>query len=177
MKYLLSVAMALILPLSAGAAFAAEDLEPGLIGEYFNLGEETTGFPKLEGKKTVLKRIEKQVNYESTDENFPGTELREQFAIRFSGIIKIPKDGNYKFYTESDDGSRLFIDGKQIVENGGLHGMEEKDGEIFLKAGPHEFKIEYFQNGGGAGIKASWEGGGLPKEIIPEKVLFHKKAS
>lgn len=158
-------------------ALAAQELEPGLVGEYFNIGEEITDFPSLEGKKVALKRVEKQVNYETTDENFYGTDLKDQFAIRFTGLIRVPKDAKYKFFTNSDDGSRLFIDGKQVVDNGGLHGMEEKEGEIDLKAGDHEIKIEFFQNGGGAGIKASWEAEGIPKEIISDKVFFHFKGT
>src|SRR5205085_2412141 len=49
-----------------------------------------------------------------------------QFALRFSGAINAPKDGSYTFWTSSDDGSRLYVDGKLVVNNDGLHGMEEK---------------------------------------------------
>jgi hypothetical protein len=74
-----------------------------------------------------------------------------QFALRFTGTLSVPKDGAYTFGTESDDGSRLYIDGKLVVNNDGLHGMEEKTGKATLKAGPHTLIATYFNNGGGKG--------------------------
>lgn len=85
--------------------------------------------------------------------------------------------GIWTFYTESDDGSRLYIDGSLVVDNGGLHGMEERSGAVQLRAGEHEIKIDFFENGGGAGCKASWEGPGTGKQIIPAGALFHRKSA
>ena len=89
-----------------------------------------------------------------------------QFALRFTGTLTIPKDGAYTFGTESDDGSRLYIDGKLVVNNDGLHGMEEKSGKATLKAGPHALIATYFNNGGGEGYKVSWQGPELPKQPL-----------
>lgn len=177
MKRLVVVLLAFCL-VAAGRAFSADDeLEPGLVGEYFNIGEELSDFPDVKDKKPTKAKVDKDVNIDSTEDGFNGTDLTEQFYVRWTGVIKIEKDGKYKFYTESDDGSRLFIDGKQVVDCGGLHGMEEKDGEVELKAGNHEIKVDFFENGGGAGCKASWEPAGGAKESIPAKVLFHKKSA
>ena len=175
MKQLLAV-VALFCAVSIGRAYA-EDMVPGLVGEYFNIGEELSDYPNVADKKPAVKKVDKTVNFDSTEEGFNGTNLVDQFYIRWTGTIKAPKDGKYKFYTESDDGSRFFVDGKQVVDNGGLHGMEEKDGEVELKAGDHEVKLEFFENGGGAGVKLSWEYEGQAKEIVPEKVLSHKKSA
>lgn len=176
MKYFV-IALFAFVAFTTVRAHAADEVEPGLVAEYFNIGEDVSDFPELKDKKAAPKRVEKTINVDSTEDNWPNTELKNQFAIRWTGVIRIAKDGKYKFYTESDDGSRLFIDGKQVVDNGGLHGMEEKDGEVELKAGDHEFKVDFFENGGGHGCKASWEGAGAAKEIIPEAVLFHKKGT
>lgn len=156
---------------------AADELEPGLVGEYFDIAEELGDYPDVANKKAKLKRVDKTVNFDAGDGEFEGTGLSEQFFARWTGIIKIEKDGKYKFITSSDDGSRLFIDGKQVVDNGGLHAAEEKEGEVELKAGDHEIKIEFFENGGQAVCQVSWEPAGGAKEIIPEKVLFHKKGA
>jgi putative heme-binding domain-containing protein len=94
-----------------------------------------------------------------------------QFALRFTGTIQIPKEGSYTFYTESDDGSRLYIDGKLVVNNDGLHGMDEKSGKVTLKAGPHALLATYFNNGGGEGYKVSWQGPGVNKGTIPVAAL------
>jgi hypothetical protein len=173
--------MAALVLFFVGYTIRAEEavLEPGLVAEIFNMGEELQDFPTVAAdKKATVKRVDKDVNVDSTEDAWPGTDVSEQFYIRWNGVIKIPKDGKYTFYCESDDGSRLFIDGKQAVDCGGLHGMEEKGGDaVELKAGNHDLKAEFFENGGGAGCKISWEGPDLQKQIIPASALFHKKGT
>ena len=156
---------------------AQDDLKPGLIGEYFKFDEGIEDFPDVKNKKPNIRRADKELNWEGTGEEFAGTGFAEDFYVRWTGVVRIPKDGKYTFFTESDDGSRLFIDGKQVVDNGGLHAMEEKEGTAELKAGPHDIKIDFFENEGGAGCIARWEAEGVAKEVVPEKVLFHKKGT
>ena len=66
---------------------------------------------------------------------------------------------------------RLFIDGKQIIDNNGLHAMEEKSGELHLKEGKHTIKVEFFENDVDAGCIFSWQPPGATKEIVPARVL------
>ena len=174
MKRLVAVLLAFSL-LVMGKSFAAE-LEAGLTCEIFNIGEEISDFPDLKDKKATKTLVAKDINVDAGDGEWPDSGgLTDQFYVRWTGVIKIEKDGKYKFYTESDDGSRLFIDDKQVVDNGGLHAAEEKDGEVELKAGEHKLKVEFFENGGQASCKVSWEPAGGAKEIVPAKVLFHEK--
>lgn len=150
-------------------------LAPGLLGEYYNIGEELGDFPSLEGRKPAKVRIDPQVDFDSTDGEFAGSGLSDTFFVRWSGILRVPADGLYTFYTDSDDGSRLYLDNVLVVDNGGLHAMEERSGVIRLRAGDHEIRIDFFENGGDAGCKVSWEGPGKSKEIIPAGALFHRK--
>ena len=146
----------------------------GLWGEYYALDDALEDFPSIAAdKKPTLKRVDKNINVDSTTEAWPGTELVDHFYIRWTGKLRAPKDGNYTFFLESDDGSRLFIDGKQVVDNGGLHAMEEKSGEVELKAGEHELKVEFFENEVDAGCKFSWQPPGKEKEIVPATALSH----
>ena len=174
MKNIQSYLIALCLVVACNSTSAAE-LEPGLAGEYFDLGSNVEDFPKLEGKKPALKRVDKTINFRSTGPTFPGTKLDNHFAIRWTGKIKIPKDGAYTFYLESDDGSRLLIDGKTVVDNGGLHDMQEQEGKAELKTGEHDVVIDYFENenDGGAGCVLSWKTKGTEKEVVPANALFH----
>lgn len=155
---------------------SAAELAPGLKGEYFDLGNEVEDFPKLDDKKPALKRIDKNINFRSTGPTFPGTKLDNHFAIRWTGKIKIPKDSHYTFSLESDDGSRLLIDGKTVVDNGGLHDMQEQEGSIDLKEGEHDLRIDYFENenDGGAGCVLTWRAKGQAKEVVPAGALFHE---
>ncbi len=162
----------------ANPAFTAETLEPGLSGEYFDMGSSLEDFPTIPAdKKPVLKRVDKTINFESTQEGFHGTQLVDFFFIRWTGKIRIPKDGNYTFIMESDDGSRLFIDGKQIIDHNGLHAMEEKSGDAELKTGDHDIKIEFFENDVDAGCRFLWQAPGKDKEIVPATALLHPSAA
>ena len=171
-------AMAVLAFLAAGAIRAEDDVKPGLIGEYFDMGGAVEDFPTIAAdKKPTVKKVDKQINVDSVDENFNGTNLGQHFYVRWTGSIKIEKAGKYKFYLESDDGSRLFIDAKQAVDNPGLHAMDKKEGEVELTAGAHELKVEFFQNEGGAGCKLGWSTEGVNEEIVPEKALWHKASA
>ena len=162
----------------AGQVFAADNLESGLVGEYFDLGSSLEDFPTIPAdKKPTVKRVDQTINFESTQEGFHGTGLVDFFYVRWTGKLRIPKDGNYGFMLESDDGSRLFIDGKQVVDNGGIHGMEEKSGSAELKAGDHDLKVEFFENDVDAGCKFSWRPPGATKEIVPATALHHPAAA
>ena len=175
MKKILPLVCALGL-LNPHLSIAAEPLAPGLTGEYFDLGTDVQDFPTIPAdKKPTIKRVDKNLNFKSTSMTFPDTKLQSHFAIRWTGKLRVPKDGKYTFFLESDDGSRLFIDGKQVVDNGGLHEMQGDSGSVELKAGDHDLKVDYFENenDGGAGCVLSWKTEGLAKEVVPEKALFH----
>jgi len=174
MKNISFLLIASCLMLTGRPAPAAES-EPGLLGEYFAVGGNLEDFPKPEGKKPDLKRVDKTINFRSTGPTFPGTKLDNHFAIRWTGKIKIPKDGTYTFFLESDDGSRLLIDGKTVVDNGGLHDMQTQDANVDLKAGEHDLKIDYFENenDGGSGCVLSWRLKGGEKEVVPASAFSH----
>ena len=79
----------------------------------------------------------------------PGTPSSD-FAAFFYGNVKIVKGGVYNFCTESDDGSRIFIDGHFIVNDGGLHGKKKVCGDVTLNPGTHAAKVSFFNHHGGA---------------------------
>lgn len=101
---------------------------------------------------------------------------REQFfAFDYEGFINIPKDGLYTFYLATNDGGRLYIDDRVLINNDGLHPLAEIYKTIALKAGLHPISVKYFQEGGTNGLIVSWQGPDMDKQEIPAKVLFHKK--
>ncbi len=95
-----------------------------------------------------------------------------QIAFVFNGYILIPTAGTYTFYTSSDDGSRLFINGNSVVNNDGTHGCQERNGQVTLPAGFAQIRVAYFENGGGECFEVRWQGPGVPKQFIPDEVLF-----
>lgn len=169
--------LALIPLLAAMSAVSAADLQPGLIGEYFAIDGNVGDFQKVDGKKPTLVRVDKTVNFDSVEGQFHGSKIASNLFVRWTGVVKIATAGKYTFATESDDGSRLFINGKQVVDNGGPHGMEKKSGEVELTAGDHAILIEYFQGGGGAGCKAFWKAPGGNEQVIPTSALAYDKSA
>ena len=96
----------------------------------------------------------------------PKNKSADKFALQFTGSIAIPTAGRYSFFIASDDGSRLYLDDKLIINNDGLHGMVEKNATINLTAGSHDLVVTYFDNGGGDGLEFAWAGPGLKKQAI-----------
>lgn len=157
---------------------AQEDLKPGLVGEYFHTGERIQDFLVLEpGAKPRFKRVDKRVDFDRTPGPFHGTKLVDDFFIRWTGVVRVPKPGKWKFMTVSDDGSRLLVNRRKVVDNGGSHEMREAAGEIDLEAADYEILIEYFDRYAMAGVRVLWEGPGQPKDVIGAQALFHKASA
>ncbi|MFV2065977.1 MAG: PA14 domain-containing protein, partial [Pirellulales bacterium] len=96
-----------------------------------------------------------------------------QFALKFSGLVTVPADGTYTFFTKSNDGSRLAINDELVVDNDGLHGAEEESGTVPLKAGIHPITVTYFQQGGVCELQVRYAGPGIHKQPIPASALSH----
>ncbi|WP_299637130.1 PA14 domain-containing protein, partial [uncultured Tenacibaculum sp.] len=97
------------------------------------------------------------------------TEVRESFGLRFKGFINITTAGTYTFYTTSDDGSKLFINGSEIVDNDGDHPAQIRSGNVFLAVGLHEIEVLFYENGGLESLEVQYE---LPGTISLQDVPF-----
>lgn len=167
MKPKISIIILIIL-ITVIASYAYLSKVPyGLEVSYF--GDQTwTGEP-------VKKKITPQVAFELTDFKKELLTL-DIFSAIWKGYLYAPRDGDYKFYLTSDDGSLLFIDGKLVVDNGGFHVPVEKEEIVSLKKGIHEIEIKYFQGGGDAVLKFSWKKRPTSKKrIVSSGYLFHEK--
>jgi hypothetical protein len=98
----------------------------------------------------------------------------ERIGFEFAGYFRVPADDVYAFYTESDDGSRLYIGDTLVVDNDGLHGSLEKQGTIALAAGLHPIRVLYFNKTGGMGLNVNYASGRIKKQPVPEALLFHR---
>ena len=99
--------------------------------------------------------------------------LITRFSVRWTGYIEVPATAEYTFYTVSNDGVRLWIDERPLINNWTDHSEKEDIGRISLQAGrPHPVKLEYFYNGGQAVMKLAWSRPGQGSEPIPATALL-----
>ena len=83
----------------------------------------------------------------------------DDYALKFTSVLTVTAAGDYTFETASDDGSKLFINGIEVVDNDGHHGVISVSGTpITLPAGDHVIEIIYYENNGGNAMTASVSG-------------------
>lgn len=144
---------------------------PGLKYEYFEsrvpgaVPDFTGHQPKRGG---IIKDLAKLPKHREND-----------FGFRYTGFIDVPEEGEWTFFTRSDDGSRLYIDGKVVVKNDGTHPMVEKSGTVELTEGRHAIEVTFFEGGGGQGLEVRWKSDDceVEKRIIPADRLSHLSLS
>jgi hypothetical protein len=94
------------------------------------------------------------------------------YAVRWTGSLEPALSETYTFHTTSNDGVRLWVDGKPIIDNWTEHAATEDHGKIDLLGGRKvPIKLEFFQGTGGAVIKLAWSSPSLRKEIVPAEAL------
>lgn len=147
-------------------AVPVAEVKPGLSYDYFE--RFFVNVTDLDLVKPVSAGVIKNFGIE-------GRKRETYFGFRYFGYLKVPKDGIYHFYLKSNDGSRLYIDGEELIENDANHAAVEEPGTVALKAGYHPIMLTYMQCGGGKALQVSWSGPGIVKQEIPEQVLFHSE--
>jgi Ca2+-binding RTX toxin-like protein/acid phosphatase family membrane protein YuiD len=81
----------------------------------------------------------------SADIDIIGSDSADYYALQYTSLIYIDQSGNYYFNLASDDGSQLFIDGELVVDNDGLHAVQDRSGTAYLEEGLHTFELNYFE--------------------------------
>jgi hypothetical protein len=93
------------------------------------------------------------------------------FGFVFAGTLIVPETGEYTFRLDSDDGARLAIDGKAVIEYDGIHGIgEPKRATRVLDAGRYPIRLDYFQRDGGKGLEVSWSGPRFNGRLLSQSV-------
>jgi len=137
-------------------------MNPGFITDFYYVGRAMSDFPYDLVATSVpnAEFIEDQIpfygdkDFNKLDKNAP----HDRFAATWTGMLEVEEGGIYTFTTESDDGSHAYVDGKMVVDNGGLHGNTLKSGTMALAAGYHIVKLDFFEDGGGASMVAKYKG-------------------
>ncbi|MHC4205706.1 MAG: PA14 domain-containing protein [Planctomycetota bacterium] len=133
----------------------------GIRGDYFR---------GMDLRNHALRRIDPQINFSWGQ---PDPSIGENnFSVRWTGEVEVAFTEKYTFYTNTDDGARLWVDGKQLVNDWNDHGAEENSGTIDLAGGQfYPIVMEYYENGGGAVAQLSWSSPSTTKQLIPQAAL------
>ena len=122
----------------------------GLIGQVFVPGAPISRMPDFERLTPIYTFLTSDLDVRTRNytEGFPTPEMQavvENFAIRFRTELRVDIPGIYTFELYSDDGSQLYINGRRIVNNDGIHATIGRRGSIRLRTGMHPVEIHYFQ--------------------------------
>ncbi len=134
----------------------------GLTGQYFDA---------LAFGGSPLTRIDPVVDF-NWHAGAPDASLgADTFSVRWTGEVLADFAETYAFSTTSDDGVRLTVDGKIVIDHFDDHGPTLDTGSLALTPGWHPVVLEYYENGGGAQIDLSWSSPSQAKQIVPESHL------
>ncbi|MFM7260721.1 MAG: M12 family metallo-peptidase, partial [bacterium] len=139
----------------------------GVGASWFVIPEGTSALPDFGSMQRYGSATLANIDIPSTGGEFSTSGRADFVGARFDGWLNIPETGLWSIATESDDGSRISIDGVVVVDNDGLHGMVDRSGLIGLEKGLHRIMVDFFENGGGAGEIVRWEGPGTSRAVIP----------
>jgi hypothetical protein len=135
----------------------------GLTGQYYN---------NIDFTALTLTRTDATVNFDWGSGSPDPSIAPNTFSIRWTGQVQAQFGETYTFYTDSDDGVRLWVNGQLIINNWTDHAVTENSGTISLSAGQlYTIKMEYYQNGGLAVAKLLWSSPSTPKQVIPQSQL------
>jgi hypothetical protein len=92
----------------------------------------------------------------------------DTFSVRWTGNVVPQFSQTYTFYTVSDDGVRLWVNGALVIDNWTDHGATENTANVALVAGQsYSIKMEFYENGGGAVAKLHWSSPSTPRQPVP----------
>jgi len=119
-----------------------------LQGRVYDLRENTERLPKLDKMKPAGTIYANRLNAwpQRFDEGFPGiTDRFEWFGIEYTGRFWAEQPGQYRFSLLSDDGAKLEVDGKELIDNDGMHAPSALSASAVLTRGVHTIRVSYFQ--------------------------------
>ncbi|OPZ94491.1 MAG: Anti-sigma-I factor RsgI [Firmicutes bacterium ADurb.Bin419] len=141
----------------------------GLRGEYFD---------NIDLTNYKFTRVDGTIDFSwGTDSPAPEIRNDESYSIRWTGKIKPEYSEEYTFYVLRDNGVRLWIDNKLIIDKWSSEWSVTDMASLTLEAGKaYDIKIEYFNNTGYGFIKLEWSSKSTEKTVIPEKCLYPAEA-
>jgi GH43 family beta-xylosidase len=93
------------------------------------------------------------------------------YSVRWTATLTAAA-GEHAFFATADDGVRLFVDDKPVIDDWSTHASQESTGKVTLTAGEHRLRVEYFQLRGPASLALAWLPPGGVRGAIPDSALL-----
>lgn len=106
-----------------------------------------------------------------SDIRLPGDRPPDRFALVYRGFLRVPADGLYTFSLRSDDGSRLYLHDRLVIERDGLQVYDVREGRVALRQGLHPIRVEFCEFEGRESLSLSWSVAGGRLERIPAEAF------
>ena len=136
----------------------------GLQGQYFNTRDQSGA--------VILTRTDPTIAFDWSGSPGAGVNA-DNFSVRWTGKVMPRYSETYQFFTTSDDGIRVWVNGQQIINNWTDHGATENVGSVALLAGQkYDITVEFYDAGGGATAKLEWLSSSQAREIVPASQLY-----
>ena len=122
----------------------------------------------------VLTRIDPDINFD-WGENMPDAALgNDLYTAKWKGKVRTDTADTYTFYTTSDDGCRLWVNGQVLVDDWQYQGATEHQGSVYLSPGLYDIEMDYFEGTGSAVCKLLWSSTAIAKSVVPSTNLYYK---
>ena len=145
-------------------AVRADALQPGLAYGYLE-GQFKSADEVREGEPVRVGTV--------PDLALRGDERPENYGVRLSGLLCVPRDALYTFYLSYDDGATLRIAGHVVLNRDVLQRANEKQGQIALRAGCHAIEVVFFQATGGAALSLEVSTSASARSRVPREWYRH----
>lgn len=142
--------------------------EPGLAWKLYADGR-LTDFPDFDRLQPLARGVAPQL----TTRELTG-ERKEHFGLRFEGLVRIETTGFQRLILASDDGSRLFLHGELLIDNGGPHPRQELGRKVRLEKGLHPIRIDYFEATGDSTLELYLEDPSGARTPLASGAFFHR---
>jgi len=154
-------------------AAATGEAGDGLRGIYYD--REGFATPKVN-------RVDPTVNF-AWGKGAPAPDMgADGFSVRWSGFVEVPTDGSWRFYTQGNDGMRVWIDGEKVIDSWKVRetnaAVETASPLLNLEADVrHQVRVDFFERRSGATARLLWSGPGVAKGVVPQSRLYRQDAA
>jgi hypothetical protein len=140
----------------------------GLLGSYYSNTLYTDPFVG-----TPVARTDPEIDFDwNTSAPFPDFPMTN-YTVRWVGLVQPQFSETYTFWTTTDDGTRLWVNGQELVNEWNPEPATTWSGTIVLQAGQlYSLEMDYFQAGGGAAAELQWSCPSLQQTVIPQTQLY-----